>query len=385
MHAPATFVRGSSGTFSLTVSNVGTGPTNAPVSVTDTLPAGLTPTAAAGPGWTCTVTAPSVSCGRSDALGVGAAWPAIAVTANVLQSAAASLTNTAAVSGGGDITPGNDSATDVAPVVSSADLSIAKAGPANAIPGTNVVYTLVVTNNGPSDAQAVSVADPAPVNLTFVSNSGACATPFPCSLGTIPAGATRTITATFAVPADYTTPSPIVNTASVSSTTPDPNPANDSSNASTSVAADLAVVKTIPGAGGGGLATYTIVVTNNGPSVATNVVLTDPLPAELTFWALTTTQGTCTPGSTVSCALGTLAAGATATVTITVLVPEPPLPRIRNTASVTADQYDPNPTNNSSSADISAVPAIPALSEWGLLLLGAALALAGARFLRRAA
>jgi uncharacterized repeat protein (TIGR01451 family) len=382
-HAPASFVRGSTGTFTLTVTNAGTGPTNAAVSVTDFLPAGLTPMAAAGPGWTCTVTAPNVSCGRADALAAGAAWPPISVTVSVLQSAASSLTNTAAVAGGGDITPGNDTATDVVPVVSSADVSIVKTGPANAIPGTNVAYTLVVTNNGPSDAQAVFVADPTPVNLSFVSNSGACATPFPCSLGTVPAGGTRTITATFAIPANYTAPSPIVNTAVVSSSTPDPNPANDSSSAPTSVAADLAVVKTIPGVAAGGLATYTIVVTNNGPSLATNVVLTDPLPAPLSFFGLTTTQGSCTPGPTVTCALGTLAAGATATVTVTVLVSEPPLPPVRNTASVTADQYDPDLTNNSSSADIAAVPAIPALSEWGLMLLGVALALAGARVLRR--
>jgi uncharacterized repeat protein (TIGR01451 family) len=382
-HSPATFMRGSTGTFSLTVSNVGTGPTNAPATVTDALPAGLTPTAAAGPGWTCTVIAPNVSCGRADALAAGAAWPPISVTVSVLQSAAVSLTNTAAVSGGGDITPGNGTATDVVPVLSSADLAIAKTGPANAIPGTNVVYTLVVTNNGPSDAQAVSVVDPAPVNLTFVSNSGACATPFPCSLGTVPAGGTRTITTTFAIPANYTAPSPIVNSASVSSTTPDPNPANDSSSASTSVAADLSVVKTIPGGAAGGLATYTIVVTNNGPSVATNVVLTDPLPASLTFWGLTTTQGSCTSGATVSCALGTLTAGATATITVTVLVPQAPLPRIRNTASVTADQFDPDLTNNSSTADLAGVPAVPTLSEWGLTLLGLALALVGARALRR--
>jgi uncharacterized repeat protein (TIGR01451 family) len=384
-HAPASFVRGSTGTFTLTVSNVGTGPTNAPVTVTDALPAGAAPTAASGSGWVCTVTAPNVSCSRSDVLGVGASWPAITVTVNVLQSAAASISNSASVSGGGDITPGNDTATDVVPVVSSADLAIAKTGPANAIPGTNVAYILVVTNNGPSDAAAVVVTDPAPANLTFVSNSGACTTAFPCSLGAVPAGGTRTITATFAIPANYTAPSPIVNTATVSSATPDPNPANDSSSAPTSVAADLAVVKTIPGAAGGGLATYTIVVTNNGPSVATNVVLTDPLPAPLAFQGLTTTQGTCAPSSTVSCALGTLAAGATATVTITVLVPEPPLPRIRNTASVTADQYDPDLTNNSSTADIAGVPAVPTLSEWALMLLGIALALAGARALRRGA
>jgi uncharacterized repeat protein (TIGR01451 family) len=383
-HAPPTFVRGSSGTFTLTVSNVGTGPTTALVTVSDTLPAGLAPTGVSGSGWSCGIVAQTVTCTRSDALAVGASYPTIAVVASVAQAAPASVTNTATVSGGGDVTPGNDAATDTVPVVSSADLSIVKTGPPNAIPGTDVVYTLVVTNNGPSDAAGVFVADPAPVNLTFVSNAGACVTAFPCSLGTVPAGASRTITATFALPANYTTPSPIVNTATVSSTTPDPNSSDDSSTAQTSVAADLSVAKTIRyPVTGGGYGVYDLVVTNRGPSIATNVVVTDPLPANLAFVNVTTSQGSCAGGATVTCPLGTMAVGAAATIRITVNVPLEVAPT-RNTATVSADQYDPDPSNNTSSADLEGVSQVPTLSGWALILLGAALGLAGARFLRRA-
>jgi uncharacterized repeat protein (TIGR01451 family) len=132
----------------------------------------------------------------------------------------------------------------------------------------------------------------------------------------------------------------------------------------------------------GAPATYRIVVTNNGPSVATNVVLTDPLPAGLTSTVVTTTQGSCTPGTTVTCTLGTMAVGGAATIRITVNLPAQLSP-IRNTATVTADQFDPNTTNNSASADILGESDIPTLSEWGLILLGLALALAGARFLKR--
>ena len=46
----------------------------------------------------------------------------------------------------------------------------------------------------------VTLADPTPAGLTFVSNAGNCTTAFPCDLGTVPSGATRTITATFAIP-----------------------------------------------------------------------------------------------------------------------------------------------------------------------------------------
>ena len=82
-----------------------------------------------------------------------------------------------------------------------ADLAITKTGPASVVAGTNVVYTITVTNAGPSNAEGVVVTDVTPTGLTFVSNTGDCATAFPCALGTVPAGAPpRTITATFAVP-----------------------------------------------------------------------------------------------------------------------------------------------------------------------------------------
>ena len=385
-HAPAMFLRGSTGTFTLTVHNVGTGSTTGTTTVSDSLPVGLTPTAASGTGWTCGVAAPTVTCTRADALGVGAFWPAITITASVAQSAPASVSNTATVSGGGDITPPNNSATDVVPVGSLADMGLTKTGPANAIPGNDIVYTLVVTNLGPTDAAGVVVADPTPTNLTFVSNAGACVTAFPCSLGTVPVGTILTITSTFHVPAGYTNPPTIVNAASVSSTTTDPNPANDASSASASIAADLSVVKSITGTPIviGQSFTYHIVVTNSGPSAATGVVLTDPLPASVTFSSVTTTQGSCSGGATVSCALGALANGASATVLIQVF-PTSATASVMNTASVTAVEFDPNTNNNSSTADASVTESIPSLSAWALCALAVALALAGALAVRRGA
>jgi uncharacterized repeat protein (TIGR01451 family) len=383
-HAPATFVRGSTGTFTLIVINFGTGPTTGAVTVSDVLPAGLTPTLASGTGWACGVAAQTVTCTRADALAVGAFWPAITVTASVAQTAPASVSNTATVSGGGDVTPPNNSATDVVPIASFADMGLTKTGPANAIPGNDIVYTLVVTNLGPTDAQGVVVSDPTPANLTFVSNAGACVTAFPCNLGTVPVGTVLTITSTFHVPAGYTTPSTILNAASVSSTTSDPNPTNDASSASASIAADLSVAKTIEGAPlvVGQTFTYRIVVTNHGPSSATGVVLTDPLPATVTFSSLTTTQGACSGTTTVTCALGTLANGASATVLIHVL-PVSTTASVTNTATVTAIEFDPNVPNNTSTADGSFLESIPTLSTWALLALSFALALAGACSLKR--
>src|SRR5207302_1782377 len=54
------FVRGSTGTYNLTVSNVGGTATSGTSTVTDMLPAGLTPTAASGTGWTCGIVAQTV-------------------------------------------------------------------------------------------------------------------------------------------------------------------------------------------------------------------------------------------------------------------------------------------------------------------------------------
>src|SRR5262249_61308811 len=64
--------------------------------------------------------------------------------------------------------------------------------------------------------------------------------------------------------------------------------------------------------------TYTLTVHNNGPDTSTGVSLSDPLPAGVTFVSTSTTQGTCTGTTTLTCALGTLANGASATVTIVV-------------------------------------------------------------------
>jgi uncharacterized repeat protein (TIGR01451 family) len=163
----------------------------------------------------------------------------ITSTFNVpLNFAGANVANTASVaSTGGTPTPdpnnANNSSTATTPVgPASADLSITKVGPAKVFRGTPVVYTITVTNNGPTGANAVQVVDPTPTGLNFVSNSGDCITAFPCNLGGVPNGATRTITATFDIPTSYAGPEPVANTATVSSTTTDTVASNDSATSS---------------------------------------------------------------------------------------------------------------------------------------------------------
>ena len=109
---------------------------------------------------------------------------------------------------------------------------------------------------------------------------------------------------------------------------------------------------------GGQNLTYTIVVTNNGPSTATGVTMTDQLPKNAGFASAATTKGTCSAKPSralVTCALGDLVSGASATVTI--VVKSPAKGTITNTASVTATSpTDPNPGNNTATATTTVLP-----------------------------
>jgi uncharacterized repeat protein (TIGR01451 family) len=105
------FSEGQTGaTYSIATSNIGGSPTNGLVTVTDTVPAGLTATSIAGTGWSCAQ--PAGPCTRNDALAAGASYPALTLTVSVSSSAPASVTNTASVAGGGDVSPLNNVATD---------------------------------------------------------------------------------------------------------------------------------------------------------------------------------------------------------------------------------------------------------------------------------
>ena len=105
------FSQGQTGaTYTITVTNSGTGPTSGTVTVVDTLPAGLTATAMTGSGWTCTVA--TLTCTSTTVEAGAAAFPAITLTVNVAANAAASVINTATVSGGGETNTNNDTVND---------------------------------------------------------------------------------------------------------------------------------------------------------------------------------------------------------------------------------------------------------------------------------
>ena len=90
--------------------------------------------------------------------------------------------------------------------------------------------------------------------------------------------------------------------------------------------------------------TYRIAVTNNGPSPATNVSMTDNLPSGITFKSATPTQGSCSGTTTVTCGLGAMSRGALAVINI--IVTPQSAGQLTNNATVSATEPDPNATDN---------------------------------------
>jgi len=373
---PPTATAGNTIAWTITVTNNGPD-TEENASFSDTLPAGTTFNSFVqntGAAASCGTPAPnnpgSVVCSFPPLASSASAQ--FTLTANIGSTFTGTLNNTASVTGDNvDPNNGNNSQTASTTVSGSADLTINKTGPASANAGSDVTYTVTLTNSGPSAAANVSLTDAVPANTTFVTESQTAGPTFSCS--TPPAGGTGTIScthgsfgvgsATFSITVHISpgATGTITNTANVSSSTTDPNPTGNNPTATTTVtsSADLSVVKTANAAvTAGRYVTYHIVVTNNGPSDATAVNMSDTLPPNTTFVSETQTGGpsfTCinpAPGGTgtVSCSIATLTSGTTATFDIvaTYAAATPAGPS-SNTATVSS-AADPNPGNNSSTA-----------------------------------
>ena len=344
-------------TYTLTAANAG--PSDAvSVSVSDPLPAGVTYVSATPSQGTCSQAAGTVTCSLGTIASGANASIAVVVTANV----DGTLTNTASVSSTTtDPNGSNNGATQGTTVDPLVDLSLTKTDSVDPVTaGTNLTYTLTATNAGPSVAHNVSITDAVPAGTSFVSASGGgtlAAGMVTWSIGDLASGANVSRTLTVHVNAGRT--APLSNTGSATTTTTDTNGANNSATQATAVAtsADLSLTKTDstdPIAVGNNL-TYTLTVSNAGPSDATSVVLTDPLPAGITYVSATPSQGTCSQAAgTVTCPLGTIASGANATVSVVVTPTTDGT--LTNTASVSSATTDPNGGNNGASETTDVTP-----------------------------
>jgi uncharacterized repeat protein (TIGR01451 family) len=359
-------VAGQRATYSLAVSN--SGPSDAAgVTLQDVLPAGESYGGATGTDWTCADTAGTVDCSDSQPIVAGAPASVITLTVGLASDVQPSaFSNTATVSTSTpDPDPGDETSTATDSSSTSADLSITKTDDGPFTAGTDGEYFINVSNAGPSDAQGtIVVNDTLPSGETYESASGdgwsctAVSQVVTCDdLAALAAGTSEnTLTLTVAVSPSLS-PGTVVNTATVSSPTSDPNADNNTDQDTTTVetSADLTIVKTHSGdftAGSDG--TYTLTVTNNGPSdAALPLTVTDPVPSPFTLESADGGSAwDCTVASnTATCALvAPLAVGSTApAIDVVVSVPSSQTATsVTNTASVTSATADPNEDNNSS-------------------------------------
>jgi uncharacterized repeat protein (TIGR01451 family)/LPXTG-motif cell wall-anchored protein len=250
------------------------------------------------------------------------------------------------------------------PVTGRADLVITKtAAPNPAVAGQPVTWTVNITNNGPNPAEGVVVSDALPAGAVLTSvtpGAPTCTgtTTVSCSLGTVSVG-TTTITIVGAVDQAASPGSVIVNSATVKSTTADPVPGNESATSTTPIvaSADLAIAKTVnvtpivPG----GAATYTVTVTNPGPSQARNVIVSDVIPAGFTPTSITSPAATCVLATAI-CTTATLNAGQSIVVTIVGTTSAAATTAFVNTAKVSSDTTDPTAANNTVTLTTSIAP-----------------------------
>jgi uncharacterized repeat protein (TIGR01451 family) len=374
---PTDFVAVAGGTqnFALTVTNSGTAPTDgSQVTVTDTPPAlafsGIV--SASGAGWDCTIGATSITCTRivPSALAPGDSYAPIDISLSVVAAPpVGNVTNTASVAGGGDGDTTNNSSTAIGQATTRADLQILKmAEPATALTGEQVTFTLRVRNGGPSAATAVQVTDNAlPSNYDVVSatpSQGSCpsTSPVQCNLGDMADGDEATVTVVATVTATDPGVVSAVNTASVTSSTEDPDPSNDTSTTSVDVppTADVSITKaaspdpldtTAP-------ASYTLTAHNDGPQTAVDVAITAPLPPEFTPTGLPAGCAHTPADNTVVCDLGDIPDGGDAAVTITgTLAPSAAATFLSNSAVVDSATGDPDRRNNSTTNTTLVIPA----------------------------
>jgi uncharacterized repeat protein (TIGR01451 family) len=263
-----------------------------------------------------------------------------------------------------DTTNYTNASKDVSINVLTAVLHVTKTADRNPAPvELNLNYNMTITNTGNASATSVVLSDVLSSIVTFTAASasqGTCSynsgtRTVTCSLGTIAAPGSATVQITVKPRSEGT----LNNTATITAGQWDPATGNNSASANGIPAVkqtDLSIQKTSSPTPifVGQNTTYTMVVKNLSTVMgATGVVMTDSLPASMTFVSATTSQGSLiTPpvGSSgiVTANLGSLGIGATATVTVTVKSTTAGV--ISNTATVSGNEQDPIPANNTATA-----------------------------------
>jgi uncharacterized repeat protein (TIGR01451 family) len=235
-------------------------------------------------------------------------WPAFTLaefrgsnfTVTVSSTNGGAFTNIAsATSTTPDPTPGNNDGSQTnsratTTVTALADISVTKSGTNAILSGGTLLYNFVVSNAGPSTATSITVTDALPASVTFSAASGngtLVTTNVVWQIASLTRGAVSNLTLTV-TPTGQGSITNIVRAGFAGS---DPNPTNNNGSltnsrviTAVSRAADVAVFIYGPTNATKGVAyTNTIIVTNQGPFSATNVVVRDTLPTNLTFVSAT--------------------------------------------------------------------------------------------------
>ena len=249
----------------------------------------------------------------------------------------ASASATSAVAAGGAFT-----------YLPTADLGLTLSHSGSFTAGSTGVYTVTVANAGPSAATHVTVTLTLPAGVSFGSATGASCVANICSLGTVASGGSASFT--FTVEVASTSSGVVTTSAAVASNISDPSVGDNNVSDPTTVvvSADLSITLGHAGAfTAGSTGTYTVHVSNAGPSTATNVRVTLTLPPGMTY--LSSSGATCAvSGSSVTCLVATsLASGAGRTFSARVAVLQTLLGMWTASADTTSDVGDPNVSDNS--------------------------------------
>jgi uncharacterized repeat protein (TIGR01451 family) len=240
-------------------------------------------------------------------------------------------------------------------VLAAADLSIALTGNPNPVLlGADATFVMTMFNLGPDTANGVTASLPLGSGFAYVSSSatGGTVSDTGGQVGFALDDLGVNDQAVVTVVAQALTVGEQSETATVSSQAQDPNPANNSSSTTIQVnpASDLVVsiaASSSPVAPNIGFS-YNVNVINNGPSEGSGIVVTDTLPAGVTFVSATSDQSV-TPtqsNGVVTLTLATLQVGASANLTIDVIPTAAPGSTLVDSASVSSQTADPNPSNN---------------------------------------
>jgi uncharacterized repeat protein (TIGR01451 family) len=311
------FSRGAGGSYTIQVSNVGQLATYSgqPVTVTDTLPAGLGYSTFSGSGWGCTSAAANpgttVTCTNSNQISAGAAFADLVVNVTVSSSAPAALSAVATVSGGGEIDTANNSSVDLVTLPQLPDLVIKLSHTGSLYQGlTGVPYTIVVTNSSNMSSNGtVTVTDSLPVGLTNLSyaasqNGWSCsgAAVLTCTRGDALSANAAYPTISFTVDVSLTAPASLTNTATVAGGS-DGNTANNTFKDFAAVGSkdnSMTVASSHIGNFKVGVTGIYYITVTNGESTPTSgtVTVTDTLPAGLTVQSMSGIGWSC---STLTC------------------------------------------------------------------------------------